>query len=160
MLWATSLSSRSKRGTKYFAGNGGSAADAQHLAAEIVGRFEKDRSGLAAIAFSLTLRHSHRLPTTTASTLSSADRSKHLGTKAMCSSISTSGNSPNLLKAVEAAKTKGLVTIGLLGKTGGKLKEQVDHPLVIPSDNTARIQEAHILIGHILCQLIEESLFS
>ena len=144
-----------------FVGNGGSAADAQHLAAEIVGRFEKDRSGLAAIAL-----------TTDSSTLTSiandygfdsifSRQVEALGQSGdILVAISTSGNSPNILKAVEAAKTKGLTTIGLLGKTGGELKELVDHPLVVPSDNTARIQEAHILIGHILCQLIEESLFS
>ena len=144
-----------------FVGNGGSAADAQHLAAEIVGRFEKDRSGLAAIAL-----------TTDSSTLTSiandygfdsifSRQVEALGHEGdVLVAISTSGNSPNILKAVEAAKVKGLITIGLLGKTGGKVKEQVDHSLVIPSDNTARIQEAHILIGHILCQLVEESLFS
>ena len=74
--------------------------------------------------------------------------------------ISTSGNSSNLVQAVEVAKTKGLVTIGMLGKTGGGLKALVDECLIVPSENTARIQEAHILIGHILCQLVEESLFA
>ena len=144
-----------------FVGNGGSAADAQHLAAEIVGRFEKERRGLPAIAL-----------TTDSSTLTSI--ANDYGFESIFSrqvealgqqgdglvAISTSGNSPNIAQAVEAAKAKGLITIGLLGKTGGKLRELVDHALVIPSDNTARIQEAHILIGHILCQLIEESLFS
>ena len=72
--------------------------------------------------------------------------------------ISTSGNSPNIIKAAQAARERGVATIGLLGKTGGVLKASVDHALVVPSDNTARIQEAHILIGHILCQLIEDSL--
>ena len=143
-----------------FVGNGGSAADAQHLAAEIVGRFEKDRSGLAAIAL-----------TTDSSALTSiandygfdsifSRQVEALGQEGdVLVAISTSGKSPNILKAVEVARTKGLTTIGLLGKTGGRLKELVDHALVVPSDNTARVQEAHILIGHILCQLIEESLF-
>ena len=142
-----------------FVGNGGSAADAQHLAAEIVGRFEKDRSGLAAIAL-----------TTDSSTLTSI--ANDYGFDSVFSrqveaiaqkgdalvAISTSGNSQNIVNAVEAARAKGATTVGLLGKDGGRVKGLVDHALIVPSDNTARIQEAHILIGHILCQLIEESL--
>ena len=153
------LSSALKQGKKIlFAGNGGSAADAQHLAAEIVGRFERERSGLAALAL-----------TTDSSTLTSI--SNDYGFESVFSrqiealgqqgdvlvAISTSGNSPNIIKATQAARERGIATIGLLGKTGGVLKASVDHALVVPSDNTARIQEAHILIGHILCQLIEDS---
>ena len=143
-----------------FIGNGGSASDAQHLAAEIVGRFEKDRSGLAAIAL-----------TTDSSTLTSiandygfdsvfSRQVEALAQKGdVLVAISTSGNSQNIVNAVEAARAKGATTVGLLGKDGGSVKGLVDHALIVPSDNTARIQEAHILIGHILCQLIEESLF-
>ena len=95
---------------------------------------------------------------TMASSPSSA-RSRALGQEGdVLVAISTSGNSPNILKAVEAAKANGLITIGLLGKNGGKLKTSLT-TLIVPSDNTARIQEAHILIGHILCQLIEEAIF-
>ena len=157
-----SLSSALKQGQKIlFAGNGGSAADAQHLAAEIVGRFEKERSGLAALAL-----------TTDSSTLTSiandygfesifSRQLEALGQEGdVFIAISTSGNSANLVRAVEVAKAKGLVTIGMLGKNGGDLKALVDECLIVPSENTARIQEAHILIGHILCQLVEESLFS
>ena len=116
-----------------FAGNGGSAADAQHLAAEIVGRFEKERSSLAAIAL-----------TTDSSTLTSiandygfesifSRQVEALGQEGdVLVAISTSGNSPNILKAVEAAKANGLITIGLLGKNGGKLKDLVDHALLFP----------------------------
>lgn len=144
-----------------FAGNGGSAADAQHLAAEIVGRFEKERTGLAALAL-----------TTDSSTLTSiandygfesifSRQIEALGQKGdVFVAISTSGNSSNLVKAIEVARAKGLVTVGMLGRNGGHLNALVDFPLIVPSENTARIQEAHILIGHILCQLIEESLFS
>ena len=156
------LSQLIREGNKVlFAGNGGSAADAQHLAAEIVGRFEKERSGLAAIAL-----------TTDSSNLTSI--ANDYGFESIFSrqieaigkegdvlvAISTSGQSPNIVKAVTAAQAKGIVSIGLLGRDGGKLKDLVDHALIVPSANTARIQEAHILIGHILCQLIEESLFS
>ena len=144
-----------------FIGNGGRAADAQHLAAEIVGRFEKERAGLAALAL-----------TTDTSTLTSiandygfdyifSRQVEALGNREdVLLVISTSGSSPNIIEAVKAAKTKGITTVGLFGKTGGELKTLVDHALMVPSHNTARIQEAHILIGHILCQLIEESLFS
>ncbi len=146
--------------TVFWAGNGGSASDSQHLAAELVGRFEKNREAIASVAL-----------TTDTSILTAVGNDygfdsifsrqiEALGKAGdIFIAISTSGNSPNIIRAVEAAKLKGVTTIGLLGKTGGKLKELVDHPLVVPSDNTARIQEAHILIGHILCQLIEESLF-
>ena len=162
LRYGGSFSSALKQGQKIlFVGNGGSAADAQHLAAEIVGRFERERSGLAALAL-----------TTDSSTLTSiandygfesifSRQLEALGQEGdVFIAISTSGNSPNLVQAVEVAKAKGLVTIGMLGKTGGDLKALVDECLIVPSENTARIQEAHILIGHILCQLVEESLFS
>ena len=149
-----------KSRTLFWAGNGGSASDAQHLAAELVGRFEKDRPAIASIAL-----------TTDTSILTAVGNDygfesvfsrqiEALGRQGdVLVAISTSGNSPNIVKAVQAAKERGVMTIGLLGKTGGKLKELVEYSLVVPSDNTARIQEAHILIGHILCQLIEESIF-
>ena len=144
-----------------FIGNGGSAADAQHLAADIVGRFERDRAGLAAVAL-----------TTDSSALTSI--ANDYGFESIFSrqveaiaqegdalvAISTSGKSSNIVKAVETSNANGVTTVGLLGRTGGPVKDLVDHALVVPSDNTARIQEAHILIGHILCQIIEESLFS
>ena len=153
------LSNALHRGRKILLiGNGGSAADAQHIAAEIVGRFEIERDGLPALAL-----------TTDSSTMTSiandygfesifSRQVEALGHKGdALIAISTSGQSVNIIKAVETAKKKGLTTVGLLGKTGGQLADLVEYPLIIPSDNTARIQEVHILIGHILCQLIEES---
>jgi len=143
-----------------FFGNGGSAADAQHLAAELNGRFLKERKSLSGWAL-----------TTNSSVLTAigndysfdevfARQVEGIGCPHdLAFAITTSGNSANVLRAVEAARERKLVTVGLAGKTGGKLHSAVDHCICIPSDQTPRIQEAHILTGHILCELIEESLF-
>ena len=140
-------------------GNGGSAADSQHLAAEFTGRFVKDRAPLAALALSTD---------TSALTCISNDYSfedvfarqvKALGKPGDCLiAISTSGNSGNVLAAVAAAKALGITCIGLLGRDGGKLKAVCDVAIVVPSQVTARIQEAHILIGHSLCGAVEQQL--
>ena len=137
-------------------GNGGSAADSQHLAAEFTGRFIKDRPPIAAVALSTD---------TSALTCIGNDYSfndifsrqiQALGKAGDCLiAISTSGNSGNVLAAVAAAKSLGISTIGLLGRDGGKLKAQCDIAIVVPSQVTARIQEAHILIGHSLCGAVE-----
>jgi len=137
-------------------GNGGSAADSQHLAAEFTGRFIKDRPPIAAVALSTD---------TSALTCIGNDYSfndifsrqiQALGKVGDCLiAISTSGNSGNVLSAVAAAKSLGISTIGLLGRDGGKLKAQCDVSIVVPSQVTARIQEAHILIGHSLCGAVE-----
>ena len=143
------------------AGNGGSASDAQHIAAELVGRFELDRKGLPAIAL-----------TTNASQLTAI--SNDYGYQAVFArqveafgasgdlfvGLSTSGNSSNVVAAAEVAKAQGLTIIGLTGMSGGKLEALCDVCLKIPSKNTARIQESHITIGHILCAQIERELFS
>jgi len=143
-----------------FFGNGGSAADAQHLAAELSGRFLKERKSLSGWAL-----------TTNTSVLTAigndysfeevfARQIQGIGSAGdMAFAISTSGNSPNVLRALNVAREKKLVTVGLSGRTGGKLPSAVDHCIRIPSDQTPRIQEAHILTGHILCELIEETLF-
>ena len=143
-----------------FFGNGGSAADAQHLAAELSGWFLKKRPSLSGWAL-----------TTNSSALTAigndnsfedvfARQIEGIGNPGdIAFAISTSGNSPNVLKAVELARDKKLISIGLAGKSGGKLRDLVDHCICIPSDQTPRIQEAHILTGHILCELIEEELF-
>ncbi len=143
--------------TIFFMGNGGSAADSQHLAAELVGRFYKERKGLPAIAL-----------TTDTSILTAVgndygyeevfSRQIEALTKPndIVFGLSTSGNSSNIIKAIDKAKKSGAITIGLTGNDGGQLKEICDHCLIIPSNNTARIQEAHILIGHIICEIIEE----
>ena len=151
-----------KSGGKVFLiGNGGSAADAQHIAAEFIGRFKLERMGLPAIAL-----------TTNTSTLTALandygyDRvfSRQLealaNNKDVLIAITTGGTSPNILKAAEMAHSKGVTVIGLTGATGGKLKDMADLTIMVPSDNTARIQEAHITIGHIICHLVEEELFN
>ncbi|MGB2833463.1 MAG: SIS domain-containing protein [Methylotenera sp.] len=137
-------------------GNGGSAADSQHIAAEIVGRFKKERKGMAAIAL-----------TTDTSILTSVGNDYGYDyifarqIEALCRSedlvigITTSGNSANVVRAMEAAKAIGAKTVGLTGGTGGKLLSLCDFSLVMPSNVTARIQEAHIFVGHSLCEILE-----
>ena len=142
-----------------FCGNGGSAADSQHLAAEMTGRFIKDRVPLAAIALSTD---------TSALTCIGNDYSfdevfarqvRGLGRAGDCLvGISTSGNSGNVLRAFEDARSIGVTTIGLLGRDGGKILALSDVAVTVPNDVTARIQEAHILIGHTLCGIIEQEL--
>lgn len=137
-------------------GNGGSAADSQHIAAEIVGRFKKERKGMPAIAL-----------TTDTSILTSVGNDYGYNyvfarqIEALCRpedfviGLTTSGNSANVVSAIEAAKAIGATTIGLTGGTGGKLNELCDYNIVIPSNVTARIQEAHIFVGHSLCEILE-----
>jgi D-sedoheptulose 7-phosphate isomerase len=142
-----------------FFGNGGSAADAQHLAAELSGRFLKERKSLS--GWSLTTNSS--VLTAIGNDYSFdevfARQIEGIGSPDdVAFAISTSGNSPNVLGAVNVARERKLVTVGLTGKTGGKLCGVVDYCICIPSDQTPRIQEAHILTGHILCELIEETL--
>ena len=141
-------------------GNGGSAADAQHIAAELVNRLTGDRPPIAAIAL-----------TTDSSILTSIGNDssfdevferqvRALGrTGDVVLAISTSGNSPNILRAVSAARELSIRTIGMTGRDGGKLAALADVALVVDARSTQRIQETHITIGHILCELIEESLF-
>ncbi len=145
-----------------FCGNGGSAADAQHLAAELVVRLrgEFNRPAIAALAL-----------TTDSSILTAggndlgfetifARQVEALGQpEDLLVAISTSGNSPNVLKAVQVAQQKGIFVIGLTGGTGGALAKAADFTLIVPSSVTAHIQESHITIGHIVCQLLEEMLF-
>ena len=137
-------------------GNGGSAADSQHIAAEIVGRYKRERKGLPAIAL-----------TTDTSILTSVGNdygyefifSRQV--EALCGpldvviGLSTSGNSPNVVRAIETAKQIGATTVGMTGGSGGKLTALCDFNLVMPSSDTPRIQEAHIFIGHVLCELAE-----
>jgi len=146
-------------GRIFWMGNGGSAADCQHLAAELVGRFERDRPGLASIAL-----------TTDTSILTSVgndygfERIFARQVEALCGpadlliGLSTSGNSRNVLAALDAAAPRGTFRVGLSGGSGGQLRDKTDLCLVVPSANTARIQEAHILIGHMLCDLVETAL--
>lgn len=149
-----------KRGGKILlCGNGGSAADCQHIAAELVVRYEHERQALAAIALttdsSILTAHANDIGFDSVF----ARQVYALGTEKDCLiAISTSGKSPNVLMAVEAAKQQRMITIGLTGGSGGRLKELADIAVAVPSAVTARIQEAHILIGHWWCGLIERSL--
>lgn len=146
-------------GKLLFCGNGGSAADSQHLAAELTGRFIKDRRPLAAIALStdtsaLTcIANDYSFDEVFARQVASLGRHEDL-----LIAISTSGNSQNVIRAVEEANKKDIKTIGLLGREGGRLGSFCTHSIVVPSRVTARIQECHILIGHTLCGLIEQEL--
>lgn len=151
--------SLTKGGTLFWCGNGGSAADSQHLAAELVGRFKKDRKALRSIA----LTTDTSVLTCVANDYSYEDVfSRQLEALArdgdVLVAISTSGNSENILRVLRVAEELGVKTIALLGKDGGRARALADLEIVIPSDSTARIQEAHILIGHILCDLIEQEL--
>ena len=140
-----------------FFGNGGSASDSQHLAAELVGRYEKERRGLPSIAL-----------TTDTSILTAVANDygferiferqiEALGNPGdVAFGISTSGNSKNVVLAIAKAKALGLVTIGLSGRTGGGMNAQTDILINVPSHKTARIQEAHIMIGHIICERVDE----
>jgi len=143
-----------------FFGNGGSASDAQHLAAELVNRMGVDRAAVAAIA----------LTTDTSILTSIANDSSYdrvfsrqieaLGREGdVAFGLSTSGKSPNMVEALAIARKMKLVTVGLLGKDGGPCRALCDHALVVPSDHTARIQEVHILTGHLLCEAVERLLF-
>lgn len=142
-------------------GNGGSAADAQHIAAELVGRFKKERKGLPAIALTTDTSILTAVSNDYGYETLFARQVEALGQAGdVLIAISTSGNSANVIRAVERAKSQGLKTIGLLGGDGGKLKDSVDVPLVVPYQGSDRVQEVHILIGHIICHLVESTLFA
>jgi D-sedoheptulose 7-phosphate isomerase len=150
-----------RRGNKIlFAGNGGSAADSQHLAGELVSRFAYDRPGLPAFAL-----------TTDTSVLTAIGNDygyEHLFARQIEAvgqagdvffGISTSGRSPNILNALRVARARGLVTVGMTGRGGGQMPDLCDHVLRTPSDSTPRIQEGHIAMGHAVCSLIEQQMF-
>jgi D-sedoheptulose 7-phosphate isomerase len=142
-----------------FCGNGGSASDSQHLAAELTGRFIKDRKPLGAIALTTDTSALTSIANDFAFEDVFARQVMALGRSGdLLVGISTSGNSKNIIRAVEEARALGMRTVGLLGRDGGQLRALCDHVIVVPSDVTARIQEAHILIGHTFCGLIEQHL--
>lgn len=142
-------------------GNGGSASDAMHFVGELVGRFQRERSAWPALALNSN-------PVVMSSIANDYDYSEIFSRQVyafahendLLLGISTSGNSENVLKAIEAAKYKGIHTIGLLGCGGGRIADVADLSMVVPSGVTARVQESHIVIIHILCELIENALFS
>ncbi len=143
-----------------FCGNGGSAADAQHLAAEFSGRFYYDRPPLYSEAL-----HVNSSYLTAVSNDYGYDHIYSRMVEAMGQTddvlvgISTSGNSPNIIEALKVANRKGMITVGMTGETGGKMRELCQYLLNVPSTDTPRIQECHILIGHIMCEIVESNLF-
>ncbi|OGZ23733.1 MAG: phosphoheptose isomerase [Candidatus Nealsonbacteria bacterium RIFCSPLOWO2_01_FULL_41_9] len=140
-------------------GNGGSAADSQHIAAEFVGRFKKERKGLPAIALTTDTSIMTAVANDYWYELLFARQVETLGAKDdVLIAISTSGNSQNIIRAVEMANFQGLKTIGFLGGDGGKLKDLVRIPIVVPFDSSDRIQEVHIFIGHVICDLVESNI--
>jgi D-sedoheptulose 7-phosphate isomerase len=141
-------------------GNGGSAADAQHIAAELVGRFAVDRPALPALALSVNSSCVTAIGNDYGFDEVFARQIEALGKSGdVVIGITTSGNSPNVLRGLAAAKKSGLFTVAFTGRTGGKLKGNVDCCICVPSDSTPRIQECHILIGHIVSELVERTLF-
>ena len=144
----------------YFAGNGGSAADAQHLAAEFSGRFYKDRKALPSDALHCNSSYLTAVANDYSYDVIYARLLEGLAKPGdVLVGISTSGNSGIIVKAFEMAKSIGVVTVGFTGATGGKMKPLSDFLINIPSTTTPRIQESHILVGHIICELVEENIF-
>lgn len=150
-----------KNGNKVlFCGNGGSAADAQHLAAEFSGRFYKDRKPLPSEAlhcntsYLTAVANDYGYDQVYSRVVMGSGRQGDV-----LIGLSTSGNSVNITKALQVAKEIGMITVGFTGDGGGKMKEYTDYLLDVPSKDTPRIQEAHIMIGHIICQLVEEQYF-
>jgi len=144
-----------------FCGNGGSAADAQHLAAEFSGRFYKNRKALPAEALHCNTSYLTAVANDYEFNVIYSRLVDGLGVAGdVLIGLSTSGNSTNIIKAFEVAKEKGITTIGLTGANGGKMKEISDYLLNVPSTTTPRIQESHILLGHIICELVEEKVFA
>ncbi|WP_025209028.1 D-sedoheptulose 7-phosphate isomerase [Hippea sp. KM1] len=150
-----------KKGNKLLiAGNGGSAADAQHIAGELVSKFYFDRPALPAIALTTDTSIITAIGNDYGYEYLFSRQIEANGVKGdVFLGISTSGNSKNIIEGLKTAKEKGLITIGLTGESGGKMKELCDYCICVPSSETPRIQEAHILIGHILCSVIEEAIF-
>jgi D-sedoheptulose 7-phosphate isomerase len=144
-----------------FCGNGGSAADAQHLAAEFSGRFYSDRDPLPSEALHCNSSYMTAVANDYGYDVVYSRIIKGMGKPGdVLVGLSTSGNSVNIIKAMEVAKKIGMINVVLTGETGGKMKPLADHVINVPSTDTPRIQESHITIGHIICQLVEEKLFN
>lgn len=149
-----------KGGKVLFCGNGGSAADAQHLAAELSGRFYSDRDPLFAEALHVNTSYLTAVANDYSYEEVYSRLVKAKGRRGdMLIGISTSGNSSNIIKAIETAGTQELITVGMTGESGGKMKKICKYLINVPSADTPRIQECHILIGHILCEITESLLF-
>ncbi len=150
-----------KNGNKVlFCGNGGSAADAQHLAAEFSGRFYTDREALPSEALHVNTSYLTAVANDYSYDVVYSRMIQGIGKPGdVLVGLSTSGNSTNIIKAFETAREKQMITIGFTGATGGKMKTVCDYLINVPSTDTPRIQESHILLGHIICQLVEEIIF-
>jgi D-sedoheptulose 7-phosphate isomerase len=147
-------------GKVLFCGNGGSAADAQHLAAEFVGRFQMERPPLPALSLTTDTSILTAIGNDDAFDQVFTKQVKALGSEGdVLVSISTSGQSGNVLQAMESAREKGLITVGLAGRDGGRMKDLSDFLLLVEHSNTALIQEVHISVGHLLCRLVDYYLF-
>ncbi len=143
-----------------FCGNGGSAADAQHLAAEFSGRFYTDRDPLPSEALHVNTSYLTAVANDYSYDVVYSRMVKGMGRKGdVLIGLSTSGNSVNIVNAMTQAQQIGMITVGFTGESGGKMKEVADYLLNVPSNDTPRIQETHIMLGHIICQLAEEQLF-
>ena len=141
-------------------GNGGSATDASHIAAEFVNRFKKERPGLPAIALNTDMAVITSIANDYDFSEIFAKQLKSLADSGdIVIAISTSGNSPNVLKAMDVAKKKRLTTVAFTGSKGERLASKATYSFIVPSDSTPRIQETHITLGHVICQMVEEILF-
>ena len=141
-------------------GNGGSASDAQHIAAELSGRFIKERKPLYAEALHVNSSYMTAVSNDYGFESTYSRMLEAIGEKGdVLIALSTSGNSENVVNAVKMANSLDMISVGMSGASGGKIKELCQHNIIIPSSNTARIQEAHIIVGHIFCQIIEEKIF-
>ena len=151
-----------KNGNKVlFCGNGGSAADAQHLAAEFSGRFYTDRDALPAEALHVNTSYLTAVANDYSYDVVYARLVKGIGKKGdILVGLSTSGNSKNIVEAFKVAKEKEMITVGFTGESGGAIKELSEYFFNVPSTNTPRIQESHIMLGHIICELVEERYFA
>ncbi|MCM8763462.1 MAG: D-sedoheptulose 7-phosphate isomerase [Candidatus Omnitrophica bacterium] len=153
------IQSLRKGGKIIFFGNGGSAADSQHLVAELIGRFKKDRTALGALALTTNTSTITSLSNDYGYEIIFAKQIEGLGSKNdLVIGISTSGKAKNVIAGIKQAKKMGIKTVALTGSDGGELAKLADISFIVPSNVTARIQEAHILVGHIICELVEQEL--
>ncbi len=150
-----------KNGKKtLLAGNGGSAADAQHIAAELVGRYGFDRPSIPSVALTTDTSNLTAIGNDYGYDKVFSRQMEGMGSEGdLFIGISTSGNSENIVNAINAAKAKGVTTVALVGRDGGEMARIADYAIIVPSNATPRIQESHILIGHMICDIIEKELF-
>jgi D-sedoheptulose 7-phosphate isomerase len=163
ILEVTKLCVELYRGSKktILAGNGGSAADAQHIAAELVGRYAFDRPSIPSLALTTDTSNLTAIGNDYGYDKVFSRQLEGMGQEGdIFIGISTSGNSINIINAFESAKEKGITTVALVGRDGGEMAKIADYAIIVPSDSTPRIQESHILIGHIICDIIEKEIFA